>query len=164
MFPIKRYRHRLPYSFESSAGFGFSQKDGKHQSGVDLYCAENQEIFAIEESDVVDMFISTGENAGSSWFNNTYTLLLEGNSGVINYSGIIIDQNIKFGKPIKEGQLIGGVKQIMNGVSVPTLHIELYQNGTQEPIIWHRGETKPADLIDPSDMLRYELSKTVFRY
>lgn len=163
MFPIDKYKHRLPSSFDSQAGFGFSQKDGKHQSGVDLYGEEGQEVFAIEESDVVDIFLSTGTNAGSSWFNNTYTILLEGNSGVINYSGILVDPSVKFGKSVKEGQVIGKIKKIMS-IAIPTLHIALYQNGTQEPIIWNRGETKPVDLLDPSDMLRYELSKTIFRY
>jgi hypothetical protein len=163
MFPLKKYKHRLPSPFETAAGFGYSQKNGKHQSGIELYCDEGQEVFAIEESDIIDMFLSTGYGAETPWFQNTYTLLLEGNSGVINYSCILIDHDVKFGKTIKEGQLIGRIKKLMD-ISIPSLYIGLYYNGVEEPIEWNRGEVKPTELLDPTDMLKFELQKTIFRY
>ena len=132
--------------------FGALRKFDIH-TGIDLYCEDGTPVAAMEDGVVVGVEKFTGEHAGSSWWNNTWAILVEGKSGVIVYGEIIIDDSVVIGSPVTRGQLIGHVKQVLKvdkGVT-PTsmLHLELLEHGCYHTLWWYHGEPQPEELRNP---------------
>lgn len=149
-FPLKNYKYKLPTTGDVGS-FGYVRKYDIH-TGVDLYCEENDAVYAIEDGEIVNIEKFTGEWCGSSWWNNTEAILISGNSGVILYGEIIIDESIRYKKEIKEGDLLGHITPVLKKdkgiVPMNMLHIELYTEGTTESVWWKLGEKKPNNLLN----------------
>lgn len=156
MFPLKNYKFELP-THNDVGGFGFIRKFDIH-TGVDLYCSENDEVFAIEDGYLVNIENFTGEWAGSPWWNNTEAILIEGKSGVILYGEITVEDEIRTKKSIKKGDLLGKIKTVLKkdkGLVPPNmLHIELYKAGTKESVWWNLNSEKPENLLNITDLLK----------
>lgn len=142
--------------------FGKIRKNHIHE-GIDLYCEENESIYAMEEGKVVSITPFTGEIAGSVWWNNTWSLMIEGKSGVINYGEIKVDELINVGQNIKEGQIIGKVLQVLKkdkGRPMNMLHLELYEKGTLVPVSqWNLEGEKPLGLKNPIKLLKNSIAQ-----
>jgi murein DD-endopeptidase MepM/ murein hydrolase activator NlpD len=153
MFPINNYRFELP--LEGPASFGAVRKHDIH-TGVDLYCDNETLVFAIEDGIVVNIENFTGASAGSPWWNETNSILIEGESGVILYGELKPLRAI--GETIKKGELIGFVVPVLKkdkGVNPTTmLHMELYKHGTTESVWWKLGEEKPDNLLNITPILQ----------
>jgi hypothetical protein len=155
-FPLNNYLHKLPTS-EEAGGFGYVRKFDVH-TGVDLYCAEGDEVYAMEDGKIVNIEKFTGEWAGSPWWNDTEAILIEGESGVILYGEIIVSDVIRKNKVVKEGELLGKIKPVLKknkGVvpSINMLHIELYKKNTTESVWWKIVSEKPDNLLDITILL-----------
>lgn len=151
-FPLKDYQHQIPQNDHPGA-FGAVRKFDVH-TGVDLYCPEGAPIFAVEDGEVVEVEIFTGPRADSPWWHETLALLVKGSSGVICYGEV--ETSLKIGDKIKVGEQIATSKQVLKkdkGKPMCMLHFELYQHGTDETVWWKRAETKPENLLDPTDKL-----------
>ena len=151
MFPLKNYQYMIPDS-NMCGGFGFKRKHDTH-TGVDLYCNNGDSVYCIENGVIVDICEFTGFNE-SPWWEDTYAVVIKGESGFILYGEIIPDHNLKTGSVVKEGDLIGSVKRVLKkdkGVT-PTsmLHLELYDTYT-EPVWWINE--KPKNLKDITELL-----------
>ena len=149
--PLKNYKYDLP-NYNDVGGFSFVRKFDIH-TGIDLYCEEYDNVYAIEDGEIVSIEKFTGSDVGSPWWNNTDAVMIEGASGVILYGEIEVDSDIRFNKKfIKEGDLIGVVKRVLKkdkGIVPPNmLHLELYETGTRSSVIWNLGENKPENLLD----------------
>lgn len=162
-FPLKKYKFQIPQGNHPGA-FGFKRKYDFH-TGVDLYCNDSDPVFAIEDGIVVNIEQFTGLEVGTPWWNSTFAVMIEGVSGVINY-GEISKPDLKIGDTIKEGDLIGNVKQVLKDNKVRSdipnhscsmLHVELYKKGIVQFVDWI--DEKPSDLLDPTQML---LKSTTF--
>lgn len=145
----------LPGLFDPGA-FKAVRKHDVH-CGVDLYCADGAHVVAIEQGVVIAVEKFTGEHADSPWWNDTWAVLVEGDSGVFVY-GEISEPMLKVGEFVAEGGSIGYVTPVLKkdkGVT-PTsmLHLELHKRGTGATCWWHKGEAMPASLLDPTPILK----------
>lgn len=139
--------------------FGAVRKHDVH-TGVDLYCPNGSEVYAIEDGVVINVCNFTGPKANSPWWEDTEAILIKGESGVILYGELI--PLVSMSKEIKEGDLIGKVKKVLkekpSNLLKPTsmLHLELYDSdyfGDGE--IWYLNEKNPPQkLKDPTNLLR----------
>jgi murein DD-endopeptidase MepM/ murein hydrolase activator NlpD len=163
MFPLDKYDYRLPISRVDLGGFGKERKFDIH-TGVDLYCDDGDSVYVIESGVVVAIEQFTGFEE-SPWWNDTYAIIIKGDSGFILYGEL--RPAVIIGQVIKEGEYIGNVVRVLKedkGIT-PTsmLHIELYSsyNGS---VIWNHGFDRPDGLEDPSDILQRELSRVSLAY
>ena len=135
--------------------FGTVRKHDIH-TGIDLYTYPGMSVLAMEDGDVVAIEDFTGPKAGSSWWNDTQAVLVEGASGVICYGEIITPKGMKVGDKMTREQYVGGVRTVLKedkGKPMTMLHVELYMHGTRETVWWRHGEPRPANLLDPTEHL-----------
>lgn len=136
--------------------FAKIRKNHIHE-GVDLYCNNGDEVIAIESGMIVKIHPFTGEMVNMPWWNNTWSLLIEGNNYAINYGELIPLSHLKEGDTVKEGQVIGHITTVLKtnkGRPMNMLHLEQYEKGTKEPIFeWKLNEEKPSQLIDPTELI-----------
>ena len=83
MFPLQT-KYRWP---DKEGKFGAVRKYDVH-TGVDLYCESGSAVHAVEDGIVVNIENFTGPLAGSSWWNDTKSVLIEGKYGVVCYGEI----------------------------------------------------------------------------
>ena len=106
---------------------------------------------------IVGIFKFTGEHIGSPWWNNTWSVLVEHEDFTLNYGEIIPAKNLYEGQKIKEGDLLGKVKQVLKkdkGRPRSMLHLEMYKKGTLKPASsWDLEKEKPEELLNPTALL-----------
>lgn len=140
--------------------FGAVRKHDIH-TGIDLYCKDGEEVYAIEEGVVVkyDWFTGMRASPPSPWWNNTSAIAIKGKAGVIVYGELTAFEEIyRVGTSIREGKLIGRVVQVLkeDKKKVPStsmLHLELYK---EYEGFWHEWKLftyKPENLLDPTPLL-----------
>lgn len=135
--------------------FGVKRKHHWHK-GVDLYCPDNQTVFAVEPGVVAQIRPFTGRRAGCPWWNDTEAVSIVGRSGLVVYGEITPNFHIKVGDFVQQGQPIGWVKQVLKndkGRPMSMLHLELHEHHrphTGEK--WSEGQ-KPDGLLDPTPYL-----------
>lgn len=132
--------------------FGVSRKYDIH-TGIDLYTNDEEPVYALYHGAVVNIENFTGEHAGSPWWEDTYSILVENEYGVIVYGELVPKNNLKIGDPVEKDQCLGYVKRVLKhdkGVN-PTsmLHIEYYKKGTRESCWWHLDDPQPDNLLNP---------------
>lgn len=155
--PIKL---RYPLPQEGDAGyFGTFRKYDIH-TGIDLYCNYNDPVFAIEAGTIVAVEAFTGEHADSPWWNNTWAVLVEGESGVICYGELLpltpMVPGAIINKETQLGNIIPVLKEDKGKNPVNMLHLELYTHGTRKTVWWKLGEERPSNLLNPRVLLPYE--------
>lgn len=148
-------RHNMPCGNHVGA-FGVQRKYHHHE-GVDLYTAEGTPVRAVEAGTVIAVHLFTGSDAGSPWWLDTFCLMVEGPSGVVNYGEITPSVGVT--TQVKAGDILGTVKRVLKedkGRPTSMLHLELYQPGTTEPVEWPVDREKPPEgLWDPTPYLRW---------
>lgn len=157
IFPLRKCAG-IPLNFHPGA-FGFKRRVNYHP-GVDLYTERDQEVLAIEDGIVVAREVFTGPLVKTPFWNTTFYLMIEGESGVFNY-GEIDHPTFLVGDKVRAGEVIGHVDQVLFDHkfrrdipfhSCSMLHLELYKHGTTEPIEWATFK-KPPQLLDPTPHL-----------
>lgn len=136
--------------------YAFERKFHIHE-GVDLYCDEGTDVFAMEKGRVVGVIPFTGEQDGTPWWHDTDAVLIEGESGVIVYGEITAHPDLKLGDMVKAGQILGQVKTVLKkdkGRPMSMLHLEFHKYGTRQPQEWAVGQSKPKTLQDPTPLLK----------
>lgn len=101
-------------------------------TGVDLYAPVGDNVYAIEDSDVVSIRVFTGTEAECPHWNTTWCVDLEGYSGIFSYGEIKPDPNLKVGDQVKKGQVIGTVLQVLKkdkGKAMSMLHFAVHSHG-----------------------------------
>lgn len=133
--------------------FAYVRKNHIHE-GIDFYCEKGDRVLAIEGGTIVNISLFTGAQVGSPWWNTTYCVLVEGESGVINYGEILVNQSLRVGDKIKQGDIVGYVETVLTknkGRPMNMLHLELYSHGTTQNVTqWSLHEEKPKNLLDPT--------------
>lgn len=158
-FPLEQCSG-IPINHHPGA-FGFHRRRNFH-TGVDLYTKDHALVHAVEDGTVVKIEKFTGPSVGHEWWEETWGMLVEGASGVVNYGEIQAPpQWIQVGHKVEQRQYIGNVKRVLfpdklrsdiPGHSCSMLHIELYKHGTREFAHWH-DPAKSPDLLDPTPYL-----------
>jgi murein DD-endopeptidase MepM/ murein hydrolase activator NlpD len=129
-----------------------------HHPGIDIYCENGQQVVAIEDGVVVgfEHFTGEGANPPSPWWNNTFAVMVEGESGVIGYCELLIEDELDIGQKVKAGDPIGNIVPVLKkdkGNGTTMLHLELYTAGTRHHVTWVLDTEKPVELLNPRDLL-----------
>mgnify|MGYP001208020933 CR=1 FL=1 len=159
-FPLENC-NGIPINHHPGA-FGFHRRKN-HHTGVDLYTQDGESVYAVEDGTVVHIDYFTGPKVGHDWWEETWGVMVEGASGVVNYGEITphIESVIHVGSKIQRGQFLGRVKRVLfedrqrpdiPGHSTSMLHLELYRHGTRDFADWHDPQKNP-DLLDPTPYL-----------
>jgi len=117
-------------SGQVDGAFGFIRTHDVH-TGVDLYCNQGDNVYAIECGEVVAIHDFTGTKADSPWWNDTKAIMIEGSSGVFVYGEIKEKEGLKVGDNIECGEIIGEVITVLQkdkGKPMTMLHLELYEH------------------------------------
>lgn len=142
-----------PIPLDSHPGaFGVARKHDIH-TGIDLYCQAEDQVFAVEDGEVVSIGWFTGSQAQSPWWNDTFFCAIKGKSGVVLYGEI--QCYLAIGQQVKAGQVVGHVLQVLKtnkGKPMNMLHLELYEVFS-EPVWWKLNDSCPVGLLDPSKLL-----------
>lgn len=178
MFPLKKQvistndtEHGFLNSYDSHTeipllphpgAFAKVRKNHQHE-GVDLYCQQGDEVYSMFSGKIISIIKFTGEHAGSKWWNNTWSVLVEHKDFVINYGEIIPNESIYEGLEVAEGTCLGKVVTVLKenkGRPMNMLHIEMYTQGTTKHLnSWDLGMEKPQNLLDPTTLLLKYLTK-----
>jgi hypothetical protein len=144
--------------------FGAVRKHDIH-TGVDLYCALNEPVYAIEDGIIIGVGHFTGYDE-SPWWNDTDYILIRGKSGCILYGEIKVSSNLIRGAEgciVKAGDFLGSVITVLKkdkGRPLNMLHIELYDSSYEgSGVIWNLGQPKPKELKDITPILKREMFK-----
>jgi murein DD-endopeptidase MepM/ murein hydrolase activator NlpD len=135
--------------------FGAIRKFNKHP-GHDLYCDVGTRVVAVEDGIVVGMQYFTGEMLRSHWWNNTFCIMVRGESGVVLYGEIEINRDLRPGDTVKRGDFMGTVMQVLKkdkGRPTSMLHFELYDTFDSKHG-WPADLMVPDDLLDPAEKLK----------
>lgn len=136
--------------------FSKVRKNHIHE-GVDLYCNDGDEVYSMFEGKIISIIKFTGEHAGSKWWNNTWSVLVEHKDFVINYGEIIPNESLCEGMEINEGFCLGKVTTVLKedkGRPRNMLHLEMYESGTTKHLnSWDLNMEKPQNLLDPTPLL-----------
>jgi hypothetical protein len=136
--------------------FAKVRKNHCHE-GVDLYCNEGDEVYSMFKGKILGIIKFTGEHAGSKWWNNTWSILVEHEDFVINYGEIIPNELVYEGMEIDEGFCLGKVTTVLKedkGRPRNMLHLEMYEQGTKKHLnSWDLDMEKPQNLLDPTSLL-----------
>jgi hypothetical protein len=129
-----------------------------YHPGTDIYCSDGQEVQAIEDGVVVHFEHFTGANADppSPWWHDTFSVMVEGASGVIGYCEILIADELDIGTKVKAGDLIGNVTPVLKkdkGNGTTMLHLEHYVPGTKHHVTWVLDTPKPEELLNSRFLL-----------
>lgn len=136
--------------------FATARKHDIH-TGVDLYTEPMTDVVAVELGIVVNVEPFTGDHAGSPWWNRTWATLVEGPSGVVAYGEILPAPGLRIGDVVDPGMRLGHVLTVLpkdKGRPRTMLHLELYARGTRKTVWWKLGESRPAELLDPTSLLK----------
>ena len=101
-FPLNNFNFEVPINDDLGA-FGVIRKFDRH-TGVDLYCENGDEVYAMEDGEVVAIEWFTGEPVGMPWWNDTKAIAIKGKSGILNYCELIPLIGIKVGDKVIEGK------------------------------------------------------------
>lgn len=111
--------------------FGTRRKFNVH-SGVDLYAPVGENVYAVEDGEVVWCGWFTGSNCGTPWWNDTRALYVEGDTATIIYGEIQEIDSLQEGSLVKRGQVIGNVMEVLKkdkGKPTSMLHFSTKPRG-----------------------------------
>lgn len=141
-----------------SVGDFASRRSFYFHPGIDIYCDEAQEVQVIEDGVIVHIENFTGPEADppSPWWNETWSILIEGQSGVIGYCELRPLAYVKVGLKVKEGDVIAKIIPVLKkdkGNGRNMIHIELYKLNTRHHVTWLLDTAKPDELENPRQLL-----------
>jgi len=155
-WPLKNKIKNIPEV--GAVGDFASKRSFYYHPGIDLYCNLNDEVVAIEDGIVVNIEQFTGTNADptSPWWNDTWAILIEGNSGAIGYCELKPLDHIVKNYKVAEGEVIGSIIPVLKkdkGNGTTMLHLEQYTVGARTHATWKHDEPIPSDLVNPRPLL-----------
>lgn len=161
-WPLKNKTPSIP-SVGSVGDFAYRRSFYYHP-GIDIYCDFGQEVQAIEDGTVVHIENFTGPNAEppSPWWLETFSILIEGSSGVLGYCELKPLPHIYPGCKVSEGEVIATIVPVLKkdkGNGTTMLHFEKYKPGTRHHVTWVLDSEKPEELIDPRELLEIILNQ-----
>jgi murein DD-endopeptidase MepM/ murein hydrolase activator NlpD len=155
-WPLKNKAPAMPPI--NGVGDFASRRSFYHHPGIDLYCPIYTIVQSIEDGIIVNIDHFTGLNANPSspWWNDTWSIMIEGESGTIGYCEIMINSILTVGSKVKSGEIIGTVIPVLKkdkGNGTTMLHLELYVPGTKDHVTWVLDANKPKELLNPRNFL-----------
>ena len=150
-------------TYEEPGSFGFKRKYEIH-NGVDIYCKDGSNVYAVEKGIVVDIKPFTGKQNGTDWWNNTWAICVKGQSGVVCYGEMEEKFNFNIGDTINVGDCIGKIKAVLPEYKIRTdirnhnnamLHIQLFKDYENDEQLadWYPNQERNKFLLDPTPYL-----------
>jgi hypothetical protein len=155
-WPLKNKIPSLPLT-DGVGDFAFRRSFYYHP-GIDIYCDLGQEVQAIEDGIIVHIENFTGPEADppSPWWNETWSILIEGKSGVLGYCELKPIDSIHIGLKVHAGDVIANIIPVLKkdkGNGTTMLHFEKYATGTRHHVTWVLDTPKPEELENPRKFL-----------
>lgn len=165
MLPVKTIR---PIPKPGDPGFFGAVRKHDIHTGIDLYTEDGAEVRAIQDGVVINIEDFTGPAAGSPWWEDTKSIIIESREGVIVYGELEPDEDLRVSDRVAVGDVIGRVKRVLRvdkGVT-PTsmLHLEYYDRGALNSVWWKLGEPMPDTLRNPIVLLDDTVSSLSHTY
>ena len=135
--------------------FGVRRRHDVH-SGVDLYANVGTPVYAVEEGTIVAIDPFTGKDAECDWWEDTWAVYVEGESGIVCYGEILPNTSFKVGSNVAQNSMIGSVLRVLRrdkGRPTSMLHLELHNKGFIHGTHWEKGKEKSENLLDPTQYL-----------
>lgn len=132
--------------------FGIRRRHDIHK-GIDLYANVETKVTTVEDGTIVDICPFTGPKAGFPWWLDTMGIYIGGASGIVVYGEIQVNEKLKIGDFIKQGDFIGTVSRVLiddRGRPTSMLHLELHKNGHIHCGQWALNKEKPIGILDPT--------------
>jgi murein DD-endopeptidase MepM/ murein hydrolase activator NlpD len=157
-FPLKNY-NGIPVNPHPGA-FAFKRRKNYH-TGIDLYTNDQEPVFAVESGTITNIDYFTGPKLSHLYWEETLSVMIEGETGTVNYGEIIPHESLEVGNKIKKGQIVGKVKRVLfpdkirndiPGHSTSMLHLELYPHNQIEFLDWELDQDNPG-ILDPTPHL-----------
>lgn len=135
-----------------------------YHPGVDIYCDDLQLVQTIEAGTVVHIENFTGPNAepSSPWWLETWSVMVEGVSGVIGYCELKPFDHIKIGSALAEGEVFAAITPVLKkdkGNGRTMLHLEHYMQGTRHHVTWELDKHRPLELLNSRFLLEKIISQ-----
>jgi hypothetical protein len=151
-------------TYKEPGSFGFKRKFEIH-NGVDIYCKDGSDVFAVEDGVVVDIKPFTGKQNGTDWWNDTWAICVKGKSGVVCYGEMEEQFNFKIGDTIKTNDCIGKIKAVLPEHKIrkdirhhnnAMLHIQLFKDYENDEQLadWYPNQERNKFLLDPTPYLQ----------
>lgn len=155
-FPLKQYnRAELPRAGHPGS-FGFQRKHHKHE-GIDLYGNPGDEVYAIADGMVTNIYDFTGAKVGMPWWNDTMAVSVRDATGSWVYGELEPAVGLKVGDRVLTGQLIGKLVKVLRknkGRPTTMLHLERWKPHYMPfTMLWGLEEHIPEWLEDPTPYL-----------
>jgi len=142
--------------------FGVQRKHHFHE-GVDIYAPEGTVVRAVEDGEIVRVGYFTGPKVDMPWWEETWAVMVEGETGVVVYGEIIPCSDLVGPTPsrteVKAGDPIGTIKRVLKvdkGRPMSMLHLELRKHGTTDWSGWYTE--RPENLLDPTAELVHAIT------
>lgn len=154
----------LPTPLEPGS-FGFKRTFDRH-TGVDIYCEAGTAVRAVENGVVVKIGQFTGKSVGSEWWNETEYIAIRSNHHTVLYGEVEVDKKWKVGDRVWTAQILGKVVPVLpdnklrpdiRNHSCSMLHIELYTELEDEPVVCGNDNQHAKHLLDPTPFLKLAL-------
>lgn len=148
-------------------------------TGVDLYTPPDSKVYAIERGEVVAIRAFTGKIAGYPFWNDTWAVDIESQTGIVCYGEIKPAEGLKEGQEVELGQIIGKVIPVLKkykGKPMSMLHMALHRHGWKylyqqrgkedqeifydmqiDPTLWLIQLKNLADKMQHDDNFRHEV-------
>jgi phosphopantothenoylcysteine decarboxylase len=151
--------------FPHPGAFGAIRKHDIH-TGVDLYCDLHTLVHTCQDGVIVDISQFTGKDVGSPWWKDTWSISVEGRSGIICYGEIEPKNYLRVGDKVYKGNPLGIVLSVLNNKpskpipnhKMQMLHIELMKKSSKDyccPLNgWTVNGDRPKELLDPTPYLK----------
>lgn len=158
------FKYFLP-THKEPGSFGFQRKFEIH-NGVDIYCAENSPVHAVEDGEVVAIKQFTGKQLNMDWWLDTWAMCVKGQSGVVCYGEMNQQFNFNVGDKIKGNDVLGTVKAVLPTEKIrpdirnhnnAMLHIQLFKDyeNDEQLLNWYPNQQRNKMLLDPTPYLKF---------
>jgi len=142
--------------------FGVKRRHDKHR-GVDLYAPEGTLVTPVEDGVVVIVRPWTGKDANCPWWEDTEAIGILGESGLVYYGELRVNNNLKPGMKVVKGTTwLGRVIKVLKkdkGRPMSMLHLELREPGFLKNIDKDWEFNLPKGLLDPTPYLKRCIEK-----
>jgi hypothetical protein len=152
-------RNKLPaLPFIGAVGDFAFRRSFYYHPGTDIYCKDLQPVQTMEDGIVVHMENFTGPEANppSPWWLETWSVMVEGQSGVIGYCELKPFNHVCVGLHLYEGETFATITPVLKkdkGNGTTMLHLEHYVHGTQHHVTWILDTPKPPELLNSRFLL-----------
>lgn len=149
-------------TFSEPGSFGFKRTFEIH-NGLDVYCRDGSNVFAVEDGEVIKITQFTGKDVGSPWWEETWAIYVKGQSGVVCYGEMNKQFNFVVGDGVRVGDSLGCIHHVLPESKIrrdirnhnnAMLHIQLFSEYFTEDIPFEVKSGVKNTLLDPTPYMQ----------